>query len=348
MLFVPLPFVVALLLILLFVGVVRRDEGRTANRSFRLIILVSIVQSVLSGLRWGYDVTEVMYVAPLGAALVPPLAYTGVAALVYKTDSRLSPRRLAVHAGPALAVTLLLLTTFRGAIDLALIAIFVGYAIAILLLMRPGADALRLAPFEAVAPTYRAILFAACTLLFSAAIDLFVFLDFAWTQGEHARPVIAIGNLAGLVILSIAAASASPPGRAEEQAEAPEATDLPDDKKTIAAIEALMATRHVYRDVELDLDRLARKLCMPTRQISTAVNRTTGKNVSQYVNEFRIAEACSLLATTDKPVTEIMFEVGFQTKSNFNREFRRVTEMSPLQWRGKQRPMDQIVIEHDL
>jgi AraC-like DNA-binding protein len=42
-----------------------------------------------------------------------------------------------------------------------------------------------------------------------------------------------------------------------------------------------------------------------------------------------------LLAETTTPVTEIMFDVGFQTKSNFNREFRRVTDMSPLEWRKK-------------
>ncbi|MCF1465185.1 helix-turn-helix transcriptional regulator [Agrobacterium vitis] len=56
-------------------------------------------------------------------------------------------------------------------------------------------------------------------------------------------------------------------------------------------------------------------------------------NVTMPVNAFRISEACDLLSETKKPVTEIMFEVGFQTKSNFNREFRRSTEMTPLEWR---------------
>ncbi|AOG12793.1 helix-turn-helix domain protein (plasmid) [Agrobacterium sp. RAC06] len=83
------------------------------------------------------------------------------------------------------------------------------------------------------------------------------------------------------------------------------------------------------------IDRLARKALIPARQISTAINRTTGKNFSQYVNEFRIAEACRLLAETKKLVTEVMLDVGFQTKSNFNREFRRVTDMTPAQRRAK-------------
>jgi len=32
-----------------------------------------------------------------------------------------------------------------------------------------------------------------------------------------------------------------------------------------------------------------------------------------------------------------MFDVGFQTKSNFNREFRRVTDTTPLEWRDRSR-----------
>ncbi len=67
------------------------------------------------------------------------------------------------------------------------------------------------------------------------------------------------------------------------------------------------------------------------------VNRLAGKNVSQFINDFRIAEACRLLSETDMPVTAAMFESGFQTKSNFNREFRRVTALSPAAWRERSR-----------
>lgn len=38
------------------------------------------------------------------------------------------------------------------------------------------------------------------------------------------------------------------------------------------------------------------------------------------------------------PVTTAMLESGFQTKSNFNREFRRVTGQSPANWRTENRP----------
>lgn len=97
----------------------------------------------------------------------------------------------------------------------------------------------------------------------------------------------------------------------------------------------------------LHLDRLARKLDIPARQISSAINRATAENLSQYVNEHRIAEACALFVETGKAVTEIMFEVGFQTKSNFNCEFRCVIEMPPLEWRKWKAAPSRITIEHD-
>jgi AraC-like DNA-binding protein len=339
---IPLPIVVSILLIVLLVTVLRREGSASANRPFLALILVSILQTLLAGLRWGYGVEAVMFLAPIGAATVPPLAYAGVTALSGK--SRRPPlRRLLLHAVPALAV-IGLFATWRGAIDLVLIATFLGYAVAILRLMRPGADALQLTPFETVAPAYRAILFAAFSLIFSAVIDTAVYLDFAFAQGTYVRPVIAIGNLALLGILSVAAAAASRgPPPAEPDRRAPQPVVI-EDRETLSAVEALMQGKRAYRDVDLNLDRLARKLGIPARQISTAINRATGKNVSQYVNEHRVAEACRLLETTDRPVTEIMFEAGFQTKSNFNREFRRITGMAPLRWREHRTATSDIAI----
>jgi AraC-like DNA-binding protein len=274
----------------------------------------------------------VMVVAPVGAALVPPLVYGGVARQV--RNSRSSPSlRLGLHALPAILIALLVVT-WRGAIDVALPAIFIGYAGAILHLMRAGPDALRRTPFESAAPVYRALFFAAVTLLLSAALDLFVFLDFSWTQGRHAASMVAVANLMALIILSIAGAVAVR-GRApaETEDEGGSSVAVPGDRETLDAIQALMQTKRPYRDPDLNLDRLARKAVLPARRISAAINRATGKNVSQFVNDFRIAEACDLLKDTDKSVTEIMLEVGFQTKSNFNREFRRVAQMTPVQWR---------------
>lgn len=340
MLFIPLPFVVAILLIVLLAEVMRRDDalragGAPANTPFLALMLVSIVQSVLSGLRWGYGVQEVAYLMPVLAATVPPLAHAGVSRLV--RVSPLSGRaRLILHMLPA-ALMVLLLLVWRDALDIALALIFMVYAGAILSLMRTGTDALQRLPFENATPAFRSILFAAFALLFSAALDIYVFLDFSEGRSRHALTIITLGNLAALIILSLAAAIASRNPTPDEEPEAAQTAEGDGDRDTMDRVTLQLGGRQAYRDPELTLDRLARKVLIPARQISGAINRTTGKNVSQYVNEYRIAEACQRLSDSDKPVTEIMFDVGFQTKSNFNREFRRVTDMAPVQWREKHR-----------
>jgi AraC-like DNA-binding protein len=107
----------------------------------------------------------------------------------------------------------------------------------------------------------------------------------------------------------------------------------PEDEAIVARATAALDEGELYRNENLSLAKLARKAGLPARDLSSALNRATGLNVSQFVNNRRIAEACRLLEETSQSATAIMFDAGFSTKSNFNREFRRVTGMSPRQWR---------------
>lgn len=108
-----------------------------------------------------------------------------------------------------------------------------------------------------------------------------------------------------------------------------------DHRRVADALDGLMLEKRLWADPELNLARLARRLAAPARAVSEAVNRVHGISVSHYVNNYRIAEACRLLADTDLPVTRILFDAGFMTKSNFNREFLRVTGESPSDWRRR-------------
>lgn len=331
MLFIPLPFVVGIQLMILFVIVAQHDDDKPPNVPFLALILVSVVQSILLGLRWGYSVSGVGPILPVVAATVPPLIHAGVSRLVRKSALSVF-LRIGLHLIPAVGIVALI-ALWPGAIDISVALIFVGYALAILLLTRSGVDALRLAPFDNAGPAYRAILLSSSALLVSATMDILIFVDFEWTRGSHTPLLVTSGNLALLVVLSVTVAIASRRGIPDQAIATTPNLDIAGDSETIAAIQVLMETKRVYRDVDLNLDRLARKAGIPARQISTTINRATGKNVSQYVNDYRIAEACSLLRGTKKPATEIMFDVGFMTKSNFHREFRRVTDSTPLDWR---------------
>ncbi len=79
--------------------------------------------------------------------------------------------------------------------------------------------------------------------------------------------------------------------------------------------------------------RLSRKLGLPDRSVSKAINKTQNMSVSQFVNQFRIKDACALLEQTDQSILQVSLAAGFLTKSNFNREFARITGQTPSQWR---------------
>ncbi|HXP96455.1 MAG TPA: helix-turn-helix domain-containing protein [Telmatospirillum sp.] len=152
--------------------------------------------------------------------------------------------------------------------------------------------------------------------------------------GDH--PAALLGSAA------VVAGSNAPGPVASQPTPAPAPRSIPpgpepEDSQVIAELDGAMRSKALYRDPELSLDRLARKMMVPTRRISLAVNRVKGINVSQYVNEFRIGDACRRLGETDESIMQIMFEVGFLTKSNFNREFLRVTGKSPSAWRTEQK-----------
>lgn len=338
-LFIPLPFVVALLLCLMFIVFVRSRSELRANRAFLALIALCAVQSILVGLRWGYGVETMRYVLPVLAACLPPLTYAAFHSLIGMTPAS---RRamLAVFVSSPLIVLLLLLV-FPLLIDFALIVIFVGYAVALLFLASKGPDGLDEAQFASAASAHRALVIAAFALCASAVFDLLVFLDFEWTRGANAAALVSNANLLGLLLIGLMAlvAGNSKPSQlvVESMAEAPVCTEpSEEDREILERLASLMEEQRFYRDENLNLSRLSRRLGLPVRQISGAINRSLGINVSQYVNQLRIREACRLLEETDQSVTAIMLSSGFQTKSNFNREFRRITGMSPVAWRERE------------
>ena len=346
MIFIPLPFVISISLLIVSILSFWPRKDRQINLPFFILTVVAIVQSFLIGLRWGYDIETFAIFGPVLAALIPPLVYLGITKLV-RPDLQ-HQFHLIMVALPAILIVGLLFI-YPRAIDAAIILIFAGYGLAILRLIQAGTDSLHLTPFESATAAYRTIIFASLTLLFWAMLEAVIYFEFAMSTNQNALFFITIGNISLLVILAIAAvklggslnipaeiaavSSVETPLRASFSEST--ASTLEEHAQTLEAVENLIVSKRLYRETNLNLNRLARKLAMPARQVSEAINKVRDKNISQFVNEFRVVEACELLVNTEKPVTEIMFHVGFQTKSNFNREFRRVTGKTPVQWRSE-------------
>lgn len=58
-----------------------------------------------------------------------------------------------------------------------------------------------------------------------------------------------------------------------------------------------------------------------------------GKNISEYMNKFRMQKAADLLENTDESILEIGEQVGYQNQSKFAAAFRKYYEMTLRQYR---------------
>lgn len=124
---------------------------------------------------------------------------------------------------------------------------------------------------------------------------------------------------------------------AEEVPILPKAEKLQDEdlQNWKAQIEHLMADERLYLEPELTLSDLARRLQTNASVLSAVVNRAFGKNFNDFVNEFRVEAVKRLLAdpkASHLSLLGIGLECGFNSKSTFNRAFRKVTGVAPSEW----------------
>ena len=55
----------------------------------------------------------------------------------------------------------------------------------------------------------------------------------------------------------------------------------------------------------------------------------------EYINHVRIRMACEHLKRTDEPIAEIAVKCGFSTNSTFNRNFKQLLGVTPMEWRKR-------------
>jgi AraC-like DNA-binding protein len=99
-----------------------------------------------------------------------------------------------------------------------------------------------------------------------------------------------------------------------------------------------METRKPFLNPEITLESLANELSVNPRILSQVINETFKKNFKSYILEYRIKESMKLLADSDKSkltVLEILYQVGFNSKSAFNNQFKLFTNLTPLEYRGR-------------
>lgn len=330
MITLPLPLVLSLILGFLALRLALR--GRPVPVISALLALLAL-QALINAMALHYAQPAARFAQPVTAMAIPALAW-----LAWKADGLARPLtpRDAIHvAGPLAALAL----RWQGGLLLELLVplTYAGYATAIALaLHREGPDLPRSRLGQGGHPH---LLWGglALALALSALSDFGIALAIAAGQAAHVPMIVDLATsalLLGIGTLALAAERLTAPG--EDPDAAPAALPTEDDHALMARLSDLMETRRLWRDPDLTLAQLARRLQVPAKRLSTAVNRATGDNISRLVNAYRIRAACDALAK-GATATEAMLDSGILTKSNFNREFRRITGQTPTQWQATHR-----------
>lgn len=83
----------------------------------------------------------------------------------------------------------------------------------------------------------------------------------------------------------------------------------------------------------LCMAEIAERYGMSESGFSRYFRKETGNSFTDFVNRLRVTKACHLLMETDKYISTICYEVGYNTVANFNRRFAELRGMTPTAFR---------------
>jgi AraC-like DNA-binding protein len=84
---------------------------------------------------------------------------------------------------------------------------------------------------------------------------------------------------------------------------------------------------------KISLDELAVLLHMTPTSFSRYFSMKNNKPFSRFVSEIRIKHACKLLTETENTIEQVCYECGFNTLSNFNKQFKEIMLKKPSQYK---------------
>ncbi|MGD9128515.1 MAG: helix-turn-helix domain-containing protein [Planctomycetia bacterium] len=111
-----------------------------------------------------------------------------------------------------------------------------------------------------------------------------------------------------------------------------EGTKNPDSKSLLRIAEAIVHIEHNYTQ-PLGLEELAEIAEMPKRSFLRDFKNAMGTSPISYLIQFRIRRAAELLRGTNRAVTQIAYDVGFEDSNYFARQFRKQQGVSPREYR---------------
>ncbi|WP_187432201.1 hypothetical protein ROLI_018850 [Roseobacter fucihabitans] len=331
MISIPLPLFLTLCAALMGLLILTRPWlMRGAKTFFVALVGVIMVETILVALRFAYQIEGVLVLQRLLPFWIGPLLYLGFVTLSDHSD--VLARTVLKHLGVALALSTITaaIPQTRIALDLMIGLSYAAYAILLMRLWRGGPDRLSHLAVAHVPKMRRLMLLGIMLLAITCVMDAVIAVDFARNQGENVSRLLSFGSLA---LITLFAGAVFWVAKTPAHSAHPGAPQTDDSAAILRQAEEFLTQSQLFTDPDLSLTRLARRLGVTDRALSSAVNRQTGTNVSQFINGFRVRQAAQLLRDTKDPVGIIGEASGFLTRSNFYTEFQRVYGQSPGAYR---------------
>lgn len=106
--------------------------------------------------------------------------------------------------------------------------------------------------------------------------------------------------------------------------------------KQIESLKDFMIKNEPYLDSSLTIQDLAEQVKMPVKDLSALINLYMNKHFFDFINEYRIEKAKEILKDSsqkDLTILEILYQVGFNSKSSFSTSFKKHTGKTPTEFR---------------
>ncbi len=117
---------------------------------------------------------------------------------------------------------------------------------------------------------------------------------------------------------------------------------LTEDKKELikSRILEILETEKVYLEPEINISIFSEKLEVPVKSISQVINESFNCNFFDFINGYRIKESKLKMLNNkngrkSKTISEIMYDSGFNSKSAFNRAFKKHTGQTPTEFKNE-------------
>ena len=91
----------------------------------------------------------------------------------------------------------------------------------------------------------------------------------------------------------------------------------------------------IYREMKnqgFSTKKLAEELSMSISQLNKKLNATTGYPASSYILQIKVDQAKKILASQEKPISEVAMECGIYDVNYFARIFKKITGVTPTQF----------------